>query len=63
MPSGPGARDVIAAFTHVDAALADHQAGGPKVMGSDRQLVNLLRSQSQFLHAGCRELLLVQGPP
>ncbi|MFG2876982.1 hypothetical protein ACGFYU_18635 [Streptomyces sp. NPDC048337] len=62
MPSGPGARDVIAAFTHVDAALADHQAGEPKVLGSDRQLVNLLRSQSQFLHAGAANYCWFKDP-
>lgn len=62
MPSGPGARDVIAAFTHVDAELKDHNAGEPKTMDSDRQLVNLLRHQSQYLHVGAANFCWFKDP-
>ncbi|UUU38449.1 hypothetical protein [Streptomyces sp. NBC_00162] len=62
MPSGPGARDVIATFTHVDAALKDHSAGEPKTMDSDRQLVNLLRHQAQYLHVGTANYCWFKDP-
>ncbi|MFJ3725367.1 hypothetical protein ACIPYQ_22725 [Streptomyces sp. NPDC090045] len=62
MPSGPGARDVIASFRQVDNALGGHQAGEPKVMGSDRQLVNLLRDQAQYLHVGAANYCWFKDP-
>lgn len=62
MPSGPGARDVIAAFTHVDAELNGYAAGEPKTMESDRQLVNLLRHQSQYLHVGAANYCWFKDP-
>ncbi|MGW6871325.1 site-specific integrase [Streptomyces xanthophaeus] len=62
LPAGPGARDVIAAFRHVDAALADQAAGEPKVMDSDRQLVNLLRQQAQYLHVGTANYCWFKDP-
>ncbi|MGW1197252.1 hypothetical protein ACWD4B_15660 [Streptomyces sp. NPDC002536] len=50
LPSGPGARDLIAAFEHIDAELKDHAPGAASVLDSERRLENLLRKQAQHLH-------------
>lgn len=50
VPAGPGARDLIAAFEHIDAQLADHTPGTATVLEADRRLENLLRKQAQHLH-------------
>ncbi|MFC1410766.1 hypothetical protein ACEZCY_16405 [Streptacidiphilus sp. N1-12] len=50
MPAGPGARELIAAFEHIDTQLKDHDAGTATVLDSDRRLENLLRQQSKHLH-------------
>ncbi|MFC9817866.1 hypothetical protein ACFVJM_38120 [Streptomyces virginiae] len=62
MPAGPGAREVIAAFRHVDQALDGYTAEEPKVMDSDRQLVNLLRNQAQYLHVGAANYCWFKDP-
>ncbi|GAA1959314.1 hypothetical protein [Catenulispora subtropica] len=50
LPAGPGARDLIAAFEHIDEQLKDFAAGEPSVLESERRLENLLRQQSKHLH-------------
>ena len=51
-PAGPGARSLIEAFAHVDAALADAARTDPNVLADDRHLENLLRKQADTLHVG-----------
>lgn len=62
MPAGPGARDLIAAFQHIDTALEDHEPGPPKVMDSDQRLTNLLRQQAQYLHRGATNFCWFRDP-
>ena len=50
LPTGPGARDLIAAFEHVDTQLADHHPDSPTVVGSDRQIELLLAKRAATLH-------------
>jgi len=50
LPTGPGARELIAAFAHVDTQLADHHPGPPTVVGSDRQIELLLAKRAATLH-------------
>ncbi|MEE1829256.1 hypothetical protein PUR61_44900 [Streptomyces sp. BE20] len=50
MPAGPGARDLIKAFEHIDAALKDHEVGTAAVLDNERRLEMLLRQQSKSLH-------------
>ncbi|WP_404954471.1 hypothetical protein [Streptomyces sp. 147326] len=52
MPAGPGASGLIAAFTHIDAELREHEAGEAKVLDSDRRLENLLQREAKNLHVG-----------
>lgn len=52
LPSGPGARSLIEAFAHVDAALTLAASSDPKVLNDDRHLENLLRKQADVLHVG-----------
>lgn len=52
MPVGPGARSLIEAFNHVDAALRDAARTDPKVLTDDRHLEGLLRKQAKTLHVG-----------
>jgi hypothetical protein len=51
-PSGPGARDLIRTFQHVDAELNDLAHAEPTVLDNDRRLENLLRKQANVLHVG-----------
>ncbi|MFF3412629.1 hypothetical protein ACFYW8_42165 [Streptomyces sp. NPDC002742] len=50
MPAGPGARELIKAFEHIDAELKGHEAGTAVVLEAERRLENLLRQQSRHLH-------------
>ncbi|MFF2787662.1 integrase [Streptomyces sp. NPDC058049] len=50
MPAGPGARDLIKAFEHIDDLLKDHQSGPAAVLDSDRRLEMLLKQQAKSLH-------------
>ncbi|MFF2128719.1 hypothetical protein ACFVW1_25680 [Streptomyces olivochromogenes] len=52
MPAGTGARSLVEAFSHVDAALKDAARTDPKVLKDDRHLENLLRKQAKTLHVG-----------
>ena len=52
LPAGPGARDLIAAFTQVDCALRDSAPAEPSVLDTDRRVENLLRAQAASLHVG-----------
>lgn len=52
MPSGPGARELIAAFEHVDAQLSEVERVDPVVFDTERRLENLLRKQAATLHVG-----------
>jgi len=62
MPAGPGARDLITAFEHIDAELADHSAGTASVLDSDRRLENLLRNQAKHLHLGTANYCWFRDP-
>ncbi|MFE9429003.1 integrase [Kitasatospora sp. NPDC006697] len=62
MPAGPGARDLIAAFEHIDAELADHTPGAASVLDSDRRLENLLRKQAKHLHLGTANYCWFRDP-
>ncbi|MEU3566999.1 hypothetical protein AB0E96_01010 [Kitasatospora sp. NPDC036755] len=50
LPAGPGARDLIKAFEHIDAALKDHDPGNASVIDNERRLEMMLRQQSKHLH-------------
>ncbi|MFE5893209.1 hypothetical protein ACFQ6E_30295 [Streptomyces sp. NPDC056462] len=50
MPAGPGARELIKTFEHIDAQLKDHDPGTAAVLEAERRLENLLRQQSKHLH-------------
>jgi hypothetical protein len=50
LPTGPGARDLIAAFEHVDTQLAEQQPGQPTVVGTDRHVELLLAKRAATLH-------------
>lgn len=53
MPAGPGARDLINLFHHVDAELGDPLAATePTTLTNERRLENLLRRRAQTLHIG-----------
>jgi hypothetical protein len=51
LPSGKGARDLLACFEAVDRALADHDAG-PVTVIDDRRVERLLRAKAETLHVG-----------
>ena len=62
LPAGPGARDLIAAFEHIDAELADHAPGTASVLDSDRRLENMLRKQAKHLHLGTANYCWFRDP-
>jgi hypothetical protein len=49
-PSGPGARELLDLFASVDARLAGPAGTSPVVMGSDREVINLLSRRARTLH-------------
>jgi hypothetical protein len=62
MPSGPGARSLIAAFTHVDAALKQAHPAEPTVMDNERRIENLLRKTAATLHIGVANYCWFRDP-
>jgi hypothetical protein len=62
MPSGPGARELIATFAHVDAELKDAQPGEPTVMDNERRVENLLRKTAATLHIGVANYCWFRDP-
>ena len=49
-PSGPGARDLLEFFASVDAQLPATGPADPVVLGSDREVLNLLSKRARTLH-------------
>jgi hypothetical protein len=49
-PSGPGARELLDFFAGADARLTGPASGSPAVMGSDREILNLLSKRARTLH-------------
>lgn len=62
MPAGPGARDLIATFRHVEAQLADTDRADPAVLDNDRRIENLLRAQAGTLHVGTANYCWFRDP-
>lgn len=52
MPSGPGARDLIDFFHHVDQELTGQAPASPHVRSGDQDLRNLLAKRAGALHLG-----------
>ncbi|MFD8565138.1 hypothetical protein ACFV1N_48410 [Streptosporangium canum] len=52
MPAGPGARDLIAFFAHIDAKLDPADAPAAKVQRNDREILSLLTKRAKVLHLG-----------
>jgi integrase len=53
LPAGPGARELIEFFAHVDAKLAQgpaETAAAPRVQANDREVLNLLTKRAKTLH-------------
>jgi hypothetical protein len=63
MPAGPGARGLLDAFEHVDAALKDAARSDPKVLHDDRHLESLLRKIASSLHPGPANFCWFRDPP
>ncbi|MFI7356636.1 integrase [Streptomyces avidinii] len=51
LPSGRGARDLVAAFQSVDLSLAGHDPG-PATVADDRRVEKLLKTKAKTLHIG-----------
>ncbi|MDQ6839356.1 MAG: integrase [Actinomycetota bacterium] len=51
LPSGKGARELLACFEAVDRALVDHDTG-PVTVIDDRRVERLLRAKAETLHVG-----------
>ena len=49
-PSGPGARDLLGFFASVDVQFPATGPAGPAVLGSDREVLNLLSKRARTLH-------------
>jgi hypothetical protein len=49
-PSGPGARELLDFFASVDDRLTGPASGSPAIMGSDREVLNLLSKRARTLH-------------
>jgi hypothetical protein len=49
-PSGPGARELLDFFASVDDRLTGPASSSPAVMGSDREVLNLLSKRARTLH-------------
>jgi integrase len=50
MPAGPGARELTAFFSSVDADLAAGGSDAPRVIASDQHVLNLLSKRAKVLH-------------
>ncbi|MGW3926486.1 integrase [Streptomyces microflavus] len=62
LPAGPGARSLIEAFHHVDAALKEAARSDPKVLADDRHLESLLRKVAKTLHVGAANFCWFRDP-
>jgi len=62
LPTGPGARALIEAFQHVDAALKDAEHSEPTVLDNERRVENLLRQQAGTLHVGAANYCWFRDP-
>lgn len=51
-PAGPGARELIEFFAHIDGKLSASDAEAPKVQRNDREVLNLLTKRARTLHLG-----------
>jgi hypothetical protein len=51
LPAGPGAKNLIAAFQHVDTELAALETTQPTVVATDRHIELLLKKRAATLHA------------
>jgi hypothetical protein len=60
LPTGPGARELIGVFDHVDTQLVEQQPGHPTVVANDRHIELLLAKRAATLHAVA--LMLVTRP-
>ena len=49
-PSGPGSRELLDFFGSVDDRLTGLASGSPAIMGSDREVINLLSKRAGTLH-------------
>jgi hypothetical protein len=49
-PSGPGARELLDFFASIDTRLTGPAISSPAVMGSDREILNLLSKRARTLH-------------
>ena len=49
-PSGPGARDLLDFFAGIDDRLTGPATSSPVVMGSDREVLNLMSKRARTLH-------------
>ena len=49
-PSGPGARELLDFFASIDTRLTGPATSSPAVMGSDREVLNLLSKRARTLH-------------
>jgi integrase len=50
MPAGPGARDLIEFFAHIDTKLTPGDAPAPPVQHHDRQILSLITKRARTLH-------------
>ncbi|PJN37321.1 integrase [Streptomyces sp. CB02959] len=50
LPAGPGARELVKAFEHIDDILKEHDPGTAAVLDNERRLEMLLRQQAKSLH-------------
>jgi hypothetical protein len=55
-PSGPGARELLDFFASVDDRLTGPASGSPAVLGSDREVLNLLSKRARTLHLAAANL-------
>ena len=62
LPAGPGARNLIEAFHHVDAELKEAARSDPKVLHDDRHLESLLRKIAKTLHVGAANFCWFRDP-
>ncbi|MFF3653314.1 hypothetical protein ACFYXV_32345 [Streptomyces sp. NPDC002181] len=62
VPAGPGARDLIKAFEHIDDVLQEHQPGPAAVLDNDRRLEMLLKQRAKSLHVQTANYCWFQDP-
>ncbi|MFG2848225.1 site-specific integrase [Kitasatospora sp. NPDC048296] len=52
MPAGPGARDLLDLFAHIDGRVTDGAPASPKTVAAEQEVRNLLAKRAQTLHLG-----------